>query len=347
MIVDCDVHNMLPSRDALKPYLPRAWHEAYESLHVFPYTAPYDSRPQPNGPWRADATPPSGSVPGSDLDFLREQLLDGWNVSAAILSGLGLNGWPAYGELGLALTRALNDWNAAEWLSQDPRLYGSIAVPIEDARLAVSEIERLADHERFVQVLFLTNTREPLGHPKYHPVFEAAAAAGLPVMVHVGGNHGPITGVGWPAYYFEQRTSFVGAVQAHFVSLIQSGLLERVPQLRVVWVETTFAWMPALMWRLDRSWRLLHGDREGSTPPSDLIRRHFWMTTQPMDVVEDPRHFMQMLRHLDMDDRILFATDYPHWDTDSPERAFPPAVGSALKQKFLGDNARALFRFDA
>jgi predicted TIM-barrel fold metal-dependent hydrolase len=57
-----------------------------------------------------------------------------------------------------------------------------------------------------------------------------------------------------------------------------------------------------------------------------------------------PAHFTQMLNHLGMNDRILFATDYPHWDFDAPDQAFPVKIEPALKQEILSENARRLYR---
>ena len=346
-IVDCDIHNTLPSREVLKKYLPSRFHREFDSLHIFPVFSPYDARPLHDGAWRADARPPSGGLPGADLDFMREQLLDPWNVSAGILLGGEMNYWPTHGELSAALLRALNDWNAAEWCGEEPRLYGSIAVPVEDTPRAVAEIERLGDNERFVQVAFLSNTREPLGHVKYRPIFEAAAAFGLPVGIHVGGCQNPVTGTGWATYYFEQKTAFLDAAQAHFVSMVSSDLFQHVPGAKVVWIELAFSWIPALLWRLDRSWQLLRDQLPEDRPlPSALVRKHFWMTTQPMDQPETPRQFMEMLGHLDMDDHLMFSTDYPHYDNDSPDQAFPPLLKGELRQKIFRRNALELFRFD-
>ncbi len=45
-----------------------------------------------------------------------------------------------------------------------------------------------------------------------------------------------------------------------------------------------------------------------------------------------------------MDDRIMFATDYPHWDFDSPGQALPRALGDELRGKILGRERRAPVR---
>jgi predicted TIM-barrel fold metal-dependent hydrolase len=40
---------------------------------------------------------------------------------------------------------------------------------------------------------------------------------------------------------------------------------------------------------------------------------------------------------------LMFSTDYPHWDFDDPDRAFPVRLPPALKQKIFSENARALY----
>ena len=44
-----------------------------------------------------------------------------------------------------------------------------------------------------------------------------------------------------------------------------------------------------------------------------------------------------------MADRILFSTDYPHWDFDSPGQAPPRSPPTEVKQKILGANACRLY----
>ncbi len=53
-------------------------------------------------------------------------------------------------------------------------------------------------------------------------------------------------------------------------------------------------------------------------PPSEYIREQMWFTTQPMDEPERPEDLRAILDWIGWD-RLLFATDYPHWDMDNPE----------------------------
>jgi uncharacterized protein len=351
-IVDCDVHNTLRARSDLKRYLSRRWHSHFDqgSAHGGPQgglTVGANQLPRGSA-FSLDAVPASGQA-GSDLDLFRMQLLDAQNVKKAILQPINdILGVARYGDFGLAVASAINDWLAAEWLARDPRLFGAITVPFEDGVLAVREIERMAANPRFVSVLVMNPTREPLGDPKYHPIYEAAAAFGLPVAVHVAGFGPTSTAAGAAAYHIEFHASYPQAYQAQVVSLVCSGIFDRIPSLQIVLEEAGIAWMPALMWRMDRAWRMM-GDYGPplTANPSEIIREHFWFTTQPIDEPERPEFLPKLLNSLGMNDRIMFSSDYPHWDRDDPKRVLLPSiVGSELREAILSRNALRLFRFE-
>jgi len=42
-------------------------------------------------------------------------------------------------------------------------------------------------------------------------------------------------------------------------------------------------------------------------------------------------------------DKLLFATDYPHWDYDEPSRVLPPGVSDANRDAFYLNNAQKLY----
>jgi predicted TIM-barrel fold metal-dependent hydrolase len=285
-------------------------------------------------------------VPGGDLAFLREQLLDAYGIDAAILNPIDMTTLGGqFGDLAAALTAAMNDWTAAEWLERDDRLWGSICVPFEVAELAVAEIERLGDHPRFVQVLINHRTREPLGSRRYWPLYEAAVAYDLPIAVHVGG-HGSdtVSGAGWPTYGFEDHVGLPQACQTQVTSLVAHGVFDRFPTLKIVLQEGGFAWLPSLMWRLDMAWELLCDEVAHVTRrPSETIREHFWFTTQPIEEPEKPEFLRDLMEDLAMDDRAMFASDYPHWDFDAPDQTLPRDLGPELRDKILRGNALALY----
>jgi uncharacterized protein len=348
-IIDCDVHNALKEPEHLKAFLPARWHVYYDQGARPGVSAGQSlgARPQPHV-YRRDALPAEGEA-GSDFELMREQLLDRFNVQKAILHPVNnLLRAPTYGEAGGAIVSALNEWMVAEWLERDERLYGAISVTVEDGERAAEEIARAAEHPRFVKVLLPMVTREGLGHPKYWPIYEAAAERELPVAAHVGGFSGTQSGAGWTTYFVEHHTAYAQHYQTHVVSLVYSGVFDRYPNLKFVLEEGGLTWLAPLTWRLDHSWQTMGGVAPHlKERPSDVIRRHFWFTTQPLDEPDEPRYLAELLDMMQMDERIMFSSDYPHWDFDDPTRVLPASlIGAERREKIMVGNAERLFRFD-
>src|ERR1043166_4216409 len=86
-VIDCDIHPALKSPTALHPYLPERWRTHHDTIGDRGFAGAYYPRANPNAA-RADAWPPSGLPPGSDLDFTRYQLLDAWDLDFGVLQPL-------------------------------------------------------------------------------------------------------------------------------------------------------------------------------------------------------------------------------------------------------------------
>jgi hypothetical protein len=238
----------------------------------------------------------------------------------------------------------MNEWLISEWLSQEPRLKASIVVPYEDTDAAVAEIERYAADPRFVQVLMLSRTAEPPGQKRYWKIYEAAAAAKLPLGVHAFGFGGyPVSGSGWPSFYIEDMVGHAQSCQSFLTSLVIEGVFARLPDFKLVLIESGFAWVPALAWRLDRLWRRLKVETPQLTrAPSEYIRAQVWLSTQPMEEPQPREQVLDTIEWISWD-RLLFATDYPHWDYDDPAQALPMPVAAEKRDKFFLRNALELY----
>ncbi len=346
-IVDADIHPYLHSEAVLAKYLPARWRQHHEEYGQRGYGGLFYPFMSPNAA-RADSWPPTGGPPGSDPAFLRRQLLDEWGIGYGVL--LPLLGTVRQMNLDYCAARAtaVNDWQAAEWLDVEPRLRASIVIPGEAADLAAAEVRRRARDPRFVQVELEARTLHPLGKRYYWPLYEAAAEADLPVGMHFGVMGGwPISsGAGHPSYYVEYHVGQLTSFQDQVISLVCEGVFERFPTLRFVLIEGGFAWLAPLMWRLDRAWKMLKSEVPHlKRAPSEVIREHFWFTTQPVEEPDDRRDFAQILEDLRMSDHMMFATDYPHWDFDAPDAAIPAWLPETTRRRIMGENALALYRF--
>jgi predicted TIM-barrel fold metal-dependent hydrolase len=247
-------------------------------------------------------------------------------------------------EFGAALCRAVNEWQVATWTGPDKRLKGSIVVPGEDAAAAVAEVEHWARHPDFVQVSMVTHTIEPLGRRRYWPIYAAAAAHGLPVGLHTSGYNGhAVSAAGWSSFYVEEHHEVAQSQQALLISLVCEGVLARHPSLKVVIVEAGFAWAAPVAWRLDQHWARLRDEVPHlKRAPSEYIREQVWFTTQPMDEPERPGDLRDIIDWIGWD-RLLFATDYPHWDFDDPLTAFKIRMSEQERRMVFAENARRVY----
>lgn len=347
-IIDCDVHPF-PRPGALEQYLSARWRK-----HVAQYgkfnTGPYADR----GTYprfqpflsRRDSFPPNGGAPGSDVDFMRAQLLEPYNIMYGVLEPLlGCNTSRNLDEAA-ALCSAVNDWQAHEFVEPEPRLRASIQVPQDDPVAAVKEIEKRLGDWRFCQVQVGSKTSEPIGRRRYWPIYAAAQANGLSIGLHVGGTLSSAPSAsGWPQFYVEDHHVLVHSMQNQVASLILEGVFEEFPNLKVVMIEGGFAWAPVLGWRLDNHWAKMRDEvPQVKRPPSEYIRSNIWFATQPVEEPEHPDDLRQVFEWIGWD-RMVYSSDYPHWDFDDPNTAFGFQMTAEEKRMLFRDNALSVFNF--
>jgi len=348
-LVDADVHHSYRSPRELLPFLPEPWRGQVARGRSLALGHGYDS---PIGVDREDARTPDDGPPGSDPAFLAEQHLRPYRIEKAVLNPSGIVSIACSPDAAFAtaVCSAYNDWLLqSAWLNGNSTCFGALLVAPQDPHAAAREIERVGDHPRLVSVLFSSASHTPLGQPRFWPIYAAAEKKGLPIAIHPGaegaGTSGPPTAVGYPSTYFEWHTDLSQGYMAHTVSLVAEGVFQQFPDLTFVLTEGGVAWMPHMMWRMDKNYKALRQQVPWLTEmPSAVMRRHLRLTTQPIEEPEDPAHLLQIFEMLGSDRMLLFSSDYPHWDGDDPFVALR-GVPDAWKQRILRDNALATFRF--
>ncbi len=349
-IVDCDVHPLVSGIAELLPYLDPNWRRRFDGRDVVaasPFSAARYSHPV--GILRRDAEPPEGGAPGSSPDHLIRQHTDPNKIASLVLLSLqagALASWVNIDEAA-ALAAAYNSYFAEEWLPRDPRFNLTIVISPHDPEQAAKEIDRWGDTERVVGV-FLPLIDRLMGHRFYEPIYAAAARNDLPLIVHGSGAEGmfpgapPVAG-GIPSTYVERYVAMPQIAQASVNSLIFEGTFERFPSLHVVFVEWGFSWLAPLLWRMDKAWRGLRMETPWvRRPPSEYVVEHLRFTTEPLDEPADTRHLHTMLEMIEAGRTLMFSTDYPHWDNDTPAFVLGK-MPADIRDRVAGDTARELF----
>jgi uncharacterized protein len=345
LLIDTDIHPVMEPQ-WVAGYLPEPWHTRYLSGNRTAGNLGYWN---PNGVNRVDAVMEDGSRIERSPQAMACHLLDKYEIDYGILNcgevlHVGLSPEPDYA---IALIQALNDTLINHWLPADTRYRASIAVYPHDPEAAVREIHRLGSHPAVVQVILPSASPRPYGQRFFHPIYAAAAEHSLPVAIHPGsegvGISGPPTVAGYPTSYFEWHTNLVCSYITHLVSMVAEGVFIKFPTLKFVLLEGGVSWLPPILWRFDKNWKALRATTPWlNRPPSAIIQEHVRLSTQPIEEPEQKSHLHHILEMFDAGNMLMFATDYPHWDGDTPDftaRAYP----SPLRARIMGENARQLY----
>ncbi|TBL74565.1 amidohydrolase family protein [Paenibacillus thalictri] len=344
-IIDTDVHNTLNSKADLLEFLPKVWHAQWLGGELIgnPFYSPLGDVN------RKDSRTDEGAYGGSDPHYMIKHHVERYGIDYAILTGHAAGSCSLHPDpdFGNAVASAYNDHLIEVWLKADPRYKGSMVINFSDPDAAVREIERVGTHPDIVQIMMCSGARFPFGQRYYHKIYEAAEHYGLPVAIHPGsegkGVAYPPTPAGYPTRYFEWHNILPINYMGHINSLVCEGVFVKFPKLKFVAIEGGIAWLPHLMWRMDKNYKALRD----SVPwlkrlPSEYIKEHIRLTTQPIEEPGNPEDLLHILRMIEAEKTVMFSSDYPHWDFDNPQMALPP-MPRDLKRRILSETAMELY----
>jgi uncharacterized protein len=254
-------------------------------------------------------------------------------------------------DLAGAFARAYNGWLYELCRGSRGRLRGVGLLSLHDPATLPEQVERIAGYGYEAVVLRPNPVKgRHLAHPDLEPLWTACERRGLAVALHEG-THArlPTAGADRFATRFGQHAcSHPMEQMMALLALVEGGVLERHPGLRVAFLEAGCGWLPYWLWRLDEvEYRHLAGEvREHvRSEPSSYFRRQCFVSAEP-----DERLLAAHARHIG-EDRLLFGTDFPHLDHDDDivdqALARRGELGEEALQQWMGGNAAAFFGLDA
>jgi hypothetical protein len=188
--------------------------------------------------------------------------------------------------------------------------------------------------------------KEHLGSQTFWPIYEEIQRLNAPVCVH-NRRQGPAGDHRFDSFIFMHTIGRPVETVIQFAGLLYGGVAEKFPKLRIGFLECGVGWVPYWMERMDEEWEK-RGKVEAplcKEKPSDYVLHGNWFFA-----MEPEEEMLPYVIDRIGDDRILFASDYPHWDG-----LFPNAVSTiqrrkditeAIKEKVLGGNAKRFYGWE-
>jgi predicted TIM-barrel fold metal-dependent hydrolase len=132
------------------------------------------------------------------------------------------------------------------------------------------------------------------------------------------------------SFFFQHIVSHPFEQQLTCLSLLAGGVLERFPRLQIAFMESGTGWLPYWLDRMDEHYEHLGWMvPEITMLPSEYFRRQCFISSEAGDA-----HVARTAERIGAD-RILFASDFPHYDA-----VFPGAVEAFVSQAGLDHETR-------
>lgn len=258
-------------------------------------------------------------------------------------------------DLAVGLATAYNNWLLDTIIDPDEGIYGAAVVAPQKPVKAAEEVDRRADENGIVAVMIPSGSVDPtLGNEKYYPLYDACEQAGLPIKMH---NAGGTMMTRFPSTWKSMNralpvhaTSHNIMHQTNLADMLTQGVPERFPDLEFVIQESGLGWYPYFMRRMDHDYMGAKWDAPMlDKMPSEYLKDQFYLTSQPVEGLDDPQYLNQITRLFEGEENLMFSSDYPHFDFDN--------TGELLKilrseftneeiQNIYGQTAERVYAFD-
>mgnify|MGYP002622329683 CR=1 FL=1 len=248
-----------------------------------------------------------------------------------------------YPDIAQELLRAYTRWMVETILPADERIKAFVALPFEDPAASLRTVEEFADAPGVIGFMVTSQRHAGVHRSAYFPLYRELERRGMPIAFHAGPRRNDTWTSTMNRFLSVHALSFVTCNMAHLTNWVINGIPERFPGLKVIWVESGLAWIPFMMQRLDHSYLM----RQSEAPllkrlPSEYIREMYF-TSQPMEA-DNLTLLESTFRAMDAENRLLYSSDWPHWDFDTPGKiAGLPFLTENARRNILGENARKVF----
>ena len=217
-----------------------------------------------------------------------------------------------------ALCSSYNRW-LGDWLSDHDRLKWAAVVNLDQIQAAVREVREVKRLGAAAVMVLGTAGDHQLDDPRLFPFYEALCEEGLPLAVHVGWGCPSINNL-YDHIYPSGVVAFHFPVLMGFVALISGGILDRFPNLKVVFLEAGSMWVPYMIDRLNHRFQ-----NQGKTLAEFLPQTKPHQAHPVMEYIKNGNlyfsaeledHLLPQVMELVGEKQIVMGTDMPHGDRE-------------------------------
>ena len=266
--------------------------------------------------------------------------------------------------LAAAMCRAYNTYVSKRCAVAPDRLRWLASVPLQDPPEAIKEIRRAVTELGAVgAVIPGTVGDRTLDQPEFFPFFEEADRLNVALGIHalVGSYDTPGQEL-FGNFFYAHLVTMPFALMVAAATVIGGGILERLRNLRLAFLETGAGWLPYWSWWLDEHYEKgIYLGRSGTAGAAEGARKYFkrdplpYLGTRPSETLFQSRRCffaceadedLSYIARVVGEDNLIAGSDYPHGDMTPGaflELMNRKDLSPEFKRKVLHENPRRLY----